>query len=87
MMTVMTILLSPRLVYMTLRGNSVIAAAIFHGNFNATFGLAILAVQGGNDLTVGVTGLAGLFTLLLLANLGLFFLERRVADRQASALQ
>jgi membrane protease YdiL (CAAX protease family) len=65
MMAAMTVLLSPLMGYVTLKANSVIAAAIFHGTFNATFGLAILVVKGGNVFTVGVTGLAGLITLLV----------------------
>jgi len=76
MMTVMTTLLSPILSFVTLRANSMLAAAIFHGTFNATAGLAILVVKGGNDLTVGVTGLAG-FVVLLFADIGLFLFERR----------
>jgi len=76
MMTVLTVLLSPLLGYVTLRANSVLAAAIFHGTFNATAGLAILVVQGGSDLTVGVTGLAG-FVVLSFANVGLFVFDRR----------
>jgi membrane protease YdiL (CAAX protease family) len=76
MMTVMTVLLSPLLAYLTLRSGSVITAAIFHGTLNATAGLAILVVQGGSDLSVGVTGLAG-FVVLLLANIGLLVFDRR----------
>jgi membrane protease YdiL (CAAX protease family) len=44
MMTGMTVLLSPLLVYLTLRSGSVIAAAIFHGTLNATAGLPLLVV-------------------------------------------
>ena len=76
MMTVMTTLLSPILSFVTLRANSMLAAAIFHGTFNATAGLAILVVKGGNDLTVGVTGLAG-FVVLLFADIELFLFDRR----------
>jgi len=76
MMTGLTVLLSPLLGYLTLRAGSVVVAAIFHGTFNATAGLAILVVQGGNDLIVGVTGLAG-FVVLLLADIGLFVFDRR----------
>jgi membrane protease YdiL (CAAX protease family) len=76
MMTVMTVLLSPLLVYLTLRSGSVIAAAIFHGTLNATAGLAIIVVKGGNDLILGESGLAG-FVVLLLANVGLFVFDRR----------
>jgi membrane protease YdiL (CAAX protease family) len=76
LMTVLTVLLSPLLGYLTLRAGSVVAAAVFHGTLNATAGLAILVVQGGSDLSVGVTGLAG-FVVLLLANIGLFVFDRR----------
>jgi membrane protease YdiL (CAAX protease family) len=76
LMTILTVLLSPLLGYLTLRAGSVVAAAIFHGTFNATAGLALLVVAGGSDLTVGVTGLAGFFVLLL-ANIGLFVFDRR----------
>ncbi len=41
-----------------------LAAAIFHGTFNGTGGLAILVLKGGNGLTVGVTGVVGLMVLL-----------------------
>lgn len=78
MMTALTVLLSPLMAYVTGKANSVIAAAIFHGTFNATYGLALIAIKGGNDLTVGVTGMAGLVALLL-ANVGLFFVERHAA--------
>ena len=78
MMCVFTVLLSPLMGYVTIRANSVIAAAIFHGTLNATAGIGMLVLKGGNDLTVGVTGLAGFITLLL-ANLVLFLLKRRAA--------
>jgi hypothetical protein len=55
-MTVLTVLLSPVLGSITLRANSVPAAAIFHGTFNATAGLALLVITGGSDLIGGVTG-------------------------------
>jgi membrane protease YdiL (CAAX protease family) len=76
LMTGLTVLLSPLLGYLTLGAGSVVAAALFHGTFNATAGLALLVVQGGSDLSVGVTGLAG-FVVLLLANIGLFLFDRR----------
>jgi membrane protease YdiL (CAAX protease family) len=77
LMTAMTVLLSPMLAYLTIRANSVLAAAIFHGTFNATAGLAIVVIRGGNDLTTGVTGLAGL-TILAVMNCGLFAFDRWV---------
>ncbi len=75
LMTVFCILLSPLFSYVRLRANSVIAAAIMHGSLNAAGGLALLPVRGGSDLTVGVTGLAGL-VVLSAANLGLFIYDR-----------
>jgi membrane protease YdiL (CAAX protease family) len=75
MMTVWTLLLSPIFGYVTLRAKSVIAAAIIHGSLNGTAGLAILVIRGGNDLTIGVTGLAG-FVVLTAVNAAIFIYER-----------
>jgi len=70
MMIIWCILLAPIFSYVRLKAKSVIAAAIIHGSFNATAGLAVMVVKGGNDLLIGVTGLAG-FIVLLIANIGL----------------
>lgn len=75
MMTLFCVLLSPLFAYVRIRANSVVAAAVMHGSLNATGGLAILPIRGGNDLTVGITGLAGLIVLVL-ANLALFAYDR-----------
>ncbi|MFH1444217.1 MAG: CPBP family intramembrane glutamic endopeptidase [Candidatus Peregrinibacteria bacterium] len=72
MMTLWTILITPLMNVITLRAKSVIAAAIFHGTLNGTMGLSLLYVSGGNDLTIGGTGLAGMIALVLV-NLTLFF--------------
>jgi membrane protease YdiL (CAAX protease family) len=77
LMTAMTVLLSPLMGYLTIRANSVLAPAVFHGTFNATAGLAIMVIRGGDDLTTGVTGLAGL-TVLAVMNIGLFAFDRWV---------
>jgi len=61
-----------------LKAKSVIAAAIIYGSLNATAGLSIMVVKGGNDITVGVTGLAG-FIVLVLVNVGLFIYDRLLA--------
>jgi len=68
MMIIWCILLSPLFTYITVRANSVIAAAVLHGSMNATLGLAIMPVTGGTVLTVGATGLAG-FAVLIVVNL------------------
>ena len=79
MMTIFTLLLSPIFSYVRLKAKSVIAAAIIHGSLNGTVGLAIMVIKGGNDLTVGVTGLAG-FIVLAVANAGIFIYDRVVAS-------
>lgn len=65
MMTVLTLLLSPIITYVRLRAKSVIAAAIFHGAFNASFGIQAFYISGGNELTLSFTGLAGFITMAL----------------------
>jgi len=58
------------------RTGSAVAAAIFHGVFNATAGLSVMYAVGGSDLLVGVTGAAGL-GVLAVTNLGLVGWRRR----------
>ncbi|MGB3905237.1 MAG: CPBP family intramembrane glutamic endopeptidase [Anaerolineae bacterium] len=79
MMTIFTLLLSPIFSYVRLKAKSVIAAAIIHGSLNGTVGLAIMIIKGGNDLTVGVTGLAG-FIVLAVVNAGILVYDRVVAS-------
>ena len=62
--------------YVRLKAKSVIAAAIMHGSLNATAGLAIMLVKGGNDLTIGITGLSG-FLVLAVINVLIFLYNRR----------
>jgi len=71
MMIVFTLLLSPIFSYVRIKAKSVIAAAIIHGSLNATVGLAIMPIRGGDDLTVGVTGLSG-FIVLAIINLVIY---------------
>lgn len=72
MMTLMTMLLSPIFTFFQGKGESVVISAMLHGTFNAIAGLPVLFVAGGNSLTTGVTGVAGLSTLVL-ANLILYY--------------
>lgn len=78
MMILWCILLAPVFSYIRLKAESVIAVAIFHGSFNATAGLAVMVLKGGNDLLIGVTGLAGVIVLFLIDIL-LFWYERSSA--------
>ena len=79
MMIALTILLSPLIGYVRLRAQSVFAAAVFHGTFNAAATLAIF-VHGGNAFTVGVTGVTGLISFALADAALWLYLRRRGAD-------
>ena len=65
--------------YMFVPMSMTIAAAILHGSLNATVGLAIIVIEGGNDLTVGATGLAG-FIVLAIVNAGILVYDRALAE-------
>jgi len=78
-MTVWTILLSPLFSYIRIKARSVIAASIFHGTINAVPGLALMLISGGDDLTIGITGLAG-FIVLAIINIFLFIFDRFIAS-------
>lgn len=78
MMTLWCVLLSPLFLYITIKSRSVIAAAIMHGTLNGTAGIGIMMIDGGNDLTVGVTGLAG-FISLLIVTAGLFIYDNIIS--------
>jgi membrane protease YdiL (CAAX protease family) len=84
MMTVFTLLLSPILGYVRLKGKSVIAAAIAHGTLNGTAGIPLMVLVGGNDLTVGITGLAG-FVVLAAVNLAIFVFQRLQGEGASTA--
>lgn len=71
MMVVFTLLLAPILSYVRWRAGSVLAPSVLHGVLNATTGLAVLPVRGGDDLTTGVTGFPG-FVVLVVADVALF---------------
>ncbi len=75
MMIIFCLLLSPILGYITLKAKSVLAASICHGTINALAGLTFMVVEGGNDLTVGATGLPGIIALCLI-NVGIFLFDR-----------
>lgn len=83
MMTLMTVLISPLIGYIRFRAQSVFAAAVFHGMFNAAATLVIL-VRGGDSMTVGFTGTAGLITLGL-ADLALWFYLRNSSIPRSTA--
>ena len=66
LMCIECILLGTIELYLVLKSGSVFPAAIFHGTINALAGLVLMLVEGGNDLTIGLTGIAGFVTLILI---------------------
>ena len=66
MMTLWTVMFSPLIGYITIRADSVIAAAILHGALNGTAMAPLLVLKGGDGLQIGVMGFAGILVLLVL---------------------
>ena len=52
-----------------------------HGTLNATAGLSLLTLEGGNELTVGATGLAG-FIALIIITAGFFFYDTYISREE-----
>ena len=65
MMVIWCILLTPVVIYFIIKSKSVIAAALLHGTMNATASISVIPIRGGNDLVVGIIGLAGFIALIL----------------------
>ena len=65
MMCVFCILTGVMELYLVLRTGSVIPAAIFHGTINAVAGNCYFFINGGNDLTVGICGVAGFAAMVV----------------------
>lgn len=77
-MVIFCILFSFISTYIVIKSNSVITAALIHGNFNAVAGLPILYLVGGNDLTIGVTGIAGFIAMIVIIS-GLFIYDKYIS--------
>ena len=71
MMILWTVLFTPLIVYVCIRSNSVIAAAMMHGSLNGTAMAPLVVIRGGDVLQIGVMGFAGILVLLCF-NLVLF---------------
>ena len=78
MMVVFCTLFGPILSYLTIRARSVFAAAVAHGTFNAAYGLSIMLIAGGNDLTIGAVGLSG-FVVFAVIDVTIYFSTRSKA--------
>jgi len=77
MMIVWCILLSIVFNYIRIKTKSVVGAAFIHGTTNAVAGLALLYITGGNDIIIGLTGIAG-FISILTAIIILFVIDKYV---------
>lgn len=75
-MTIFCILYSPIFNLIRIKSNSVIAASILHGAINASYGFSVVFLKGGNELTVGMLGLAG-FVVLLIVDIIIWLYVRR----------
>ena len=82
-MTGWTVVMAPVFSYIRLKAKSVIAAAIFHGTINAVPGLAVVLLTGGDELTVGITGLAG-FIAFVMVNVSLFIFDRFITKERVN---
>jgi membrane protease YdiL (CAAX protease family) len=69
MMVIWCILLTFIFNYVTIKSKSVIAAAAIHGVLNGTAGISVMLLDGGNDLTIGITGFAGFISLAILISI------------------
>ena len=74
MMTLWCILLTPMFIYIRVKTKSVYGDSFLHGFLNALAGLPLLLIIGGNDLTKGVTGAAGMIALVII-NAALIFYD------------
>lgn len=76
MMCIFCVLVGTIELYLVIKTRSVIPAAIFHGTINAVASAALLFINGGNDLTVGMCGAAG-FVALAAACIILWLWDRK----------
>ena len=66
MMCVFCILLGILELWLVLKTRSVFPAAMMHGTINAISGASMFLVQGGTDLTVGMSGLSGFIAVAII---------------------
>lgn len=81
MMVVWCILLTFLFNYITIKSKSVIAAAIMHGSLNGTAGIGMMLISGGNDITIGVTGLAGFIALSIIIG-GFIYYDSKISKEK-----
>lgn len=80
MMCIFCILAGIIELYFVLKTRSVIIAAVIHGCINALAGAVVLCVIGGNDLTIGLTGVAGFISLALIC-LAIYIYDSKISKQ------
>ncbi|SDD42006.1 CPBP family intramembrane glutamic endopeptidase [Natrinema hispanicum] len=65
MMSVWTVAASPVFTYLTVRAQSVLAAAFFHGTFNAVGWFSLVYLTGATNLVIAPVGIAGIGAAIL----------------------
>lgn len=75
-MVVFCVCLSPVVQYIRVKSGSVIAAAVFHGSFNAFATFVPLFINEPDDLIAGPAGLVGIATLALIVAV-MYCVDRR----------
>jgi len=77
MMMLFCIFITPLHIYIRVKTKSIYGASILHGFLNALAGMPLLIIVGGNDLTIGATGAAGMIALVIM-NVGLYVFDVHV---------
>jgi uncharacterized protein len=84
-MTAWVFVIAPLFSYIRIKSRSVIAASILHGTVNAVPALTIILLAGGDELTIGITGLAG-FIVFAAVDVLIFIYDRFFAREKVNTL-
>ncbi|MCX6006363.1 MAG: CPBP family intramembrane metalloprotease [Chloroflexi bacterium] len=84
-MVAWVIVVAPLFSYIRIKSRSVIATSIFHGTLNAVPALAVILISGGDDLIVGITGLAG-FIVFAIIDILIFIYDRFITKEPVNTM-
>lgn len=85
LMTAWVLIIAPLFSYVRIKAHSVIATSILHGTINSVPIIAVLLITGGDDLTVGISGLAG-FIVLAIVDILIFVYDRFITREPVNTL-
>lgn len=81
-----SVLLSPLLVFVRLKARTVLASSVAHGTYSAAHGMSIMLLAGASDVVIGTMGLAGVLSLST-ALVGLhYYLKTNPIDGDTNAV-